>query len=199
MSNIFLPLLKRSSFLRINHYIHAYNIPGLHDVLFPFKETIVTKYKREINDTTSFNILLNNELEDFERQLNEFNFQLVKKYYDISSERFSYANMGAYVQDHTEDKYVLHNHMGSNGLGMMVSTMYIDPVETPEEGGGLLIHFPEKIQNMEIGVLKDWVYIIPSYVGHRPTKQTREKHRVCLNWTLDGRKKPLQLLSGDIW
>ena len=199
MENDFLPLLNNSSFTRINQFIHAYNIPGLHDKLLPFKNGIVTKFVEEIEEYRKKG-LYNIELDDdLEWKVNDFTYQLVKKYYDIGEERCSYSRMGAYVQDNTESTYILHNHVGIRGLTTMVATMYIVPMETKEEGGGLFVHFPEKIINTEIGVLKDWIYLIPAYVGHRPIKQTSPKYRVCLNWTLEGRTKPLNLLSGDAW
>ena len=191
-------LLENIRFERLNRYIHCYHVPGLHDYLSQYKDNMLKVFNEKneqfLEKFGSRNVPISND-SDLGQSRIVLDF-IAQQYYYVDKQ-YRWDEMGVYIQDHTTKVFEYHTH--NNDMTVMVGTMYINPPENRDEGGGLQLNFPVDFENLKIGVKKDWIYIFPSYILHRPTAQTTKTPRLCFNWTYQSRKKPIHKLSGDIW
>ena len=180
-------------FEKIDQYIHAYKVEGIHDMLL--------KYKKEFNDIYMdymdrrktedlYNISL--DIPEIQSYLDPIFNSVVKNYYYIDNTWDNYSYSLA-IQNNELHHDVYHNHVNST----LTATTYLNPPRV-DEGGGL-IFFLHEFKRPIIQPQKDYIYFFPSWVLHKPLPQTRKEPRICLNWGYESIQRPIHKLTGDKW
>lgn len=186
--------LEGVKFERFNQYIHGYHVEGLHDKISKFKEEILKDYwkdKEELFKMDSYNTPLRNW--ELRTNLNKLCFNIVRHYYSVD-EGWSNSNFGIYVQTKDSYKNLFHHHYNSCTI---TCTFYIDPPKH-EEAGALELMM-DNAKAFSLQPEKDFIYLFPAWISHRPTPHTSDIERVCFNWGYDCLQRPVHKLIGDRW
>lgn len=180
--------------------LHAYHLPGLHNVLLNYKKFILKEYynwktnanKLMENGLVQANVDISNNL--INRKLNNIFFNVISKYYIIENSNIDMSNVAIYVQDKNQSVNAYHHHFHQ---GSLVGTTYINPPISGE--GGELEIWDMPYPPMKIQPLKDVIYTFPSWLPHRPLPQNRKEERICLNWVLESNNKLAHKITSDLW
>jgi|TARA_R100000479_G_C6374590_1_gene198498 hypothetical protein len=187
-------LLDNINLVRIREFLHAYHIPGLHDILLEHKDLMDKIFEngdKERNEQNQNNVMLSDN--DLTKIVAKVNLNIVKKYYDAGENYGNPEEVGIYRQTNEEYASNFHVHHKST----MISTMYINP-PAKGEGGEFMIQIPPH-QAQSFQVKKDWVYFIPGWLPHTPSPQISSTPRYCINWAYDSNIRAFNKLTGDIW
>ena len=181
-------------FVGINHYVHAYHIPGLHNLLSNYRDEFRITYSDNIssNRKTLGTANVNLENEKLKKNLDGLLYRTTKKFYVIGK-RWEKTPFGIYVQDNEDSINQFHSHFQAS----LVATLYLDPIEN-ESGGELEIVIPPS-EPLKIIPRKDYIYFIPGWLLHRPLPQKRKTPRFCLNWVYTSNRRPIHKLTGERW
>tara|TARA_R110000796_G_scaffold237855_1_gene358041 strand:+ start:364 stop:906 length:543 start_codon:yes stop_codon:yes gene_type:complete len=178
-------------FKRFNKYLHAYYFP-YHDYLKEFKDEITNEYytQSQTDDKHVDIKIKNKELEGFIQE--KFN-EIAESYYVLTPSTHE-GNVQAYVQNNQRNVSVWHNHI--HNIGALSAITYIDP---PQQGGQIEFFYNEPSDIMRLQPAPNWVYFFPQWVYHRPISQKDDLDRVCLLWVHKSNKRPVNIITGDLW
>jgi hypothetical protein len=185
-------------FYKFNSLIHIYEVKGLHDKLLKYKNKILKNYYTQKDKVFVAENKYNTPFTDpsFYHEFDSLLYGIVNNYY-LVGEVFDPKTIGIYIQTPDSYRSMRHNHYNS---GMITSTLYIDPIENIDEGGGIEFYIGSESQDQWIIYpKKDNIYFFPSWLIHSPLPQTREKERICLNWGYDTNIRPIHKVTGDRW
>ena len=180
---------------RLNPYLHEYEFPH-HDYLlhhFEYLQSLFSKgIEKQLKENTN-NVFLNEgPVYDF---INSKLIEVITENYHVSSP-FSHSSIGVYLQTNEQFISTYHNHISSSDITCI---LYINP--PPPGTGGELQCLTEVLEDAPI-VVKPQVnklYVLPSWVYHRPIPQTHPSPRISLNWGYNSSIRPIHKITGDRW
>lgn len=181
------------SFERIEDYIHAYKVKGLHDFLSEFREEFnrLSNENLKKNNKNVFNFHVNNP--NFKGPFINLLSSIVDEYYYVDK-NWDLMTPMLYFQTDKINNCVYHNHYLTSSI---TATTYLDPPSL-EEGGSLELYLHQN-DVVKVFPKKDYIYFFPSWILHRPLPQTRKEPRFCINWGYQCLKRPIHKLTADKW
>jgi hypothetical protein len=180
------------NFVRIDKYIHQYDFPTS-KFLIPWKDRIEKHFFENVHPETGvYNVP--NAFDEIEEYIQPRLRSLVEHYYSLDSP-YGTPRLAYYGQTDRWNMQEFHNHVTEGES--LVATLYLHDLKESE--GGHLEFTNPPYQNIRVHPPIDKVLVFPSWLYHRPTAQTSEKLRICINWAHYSGKKPVHKITGDRW
>ena len=184
----------RIKFYNLLEVFHVYYVPNLHDELLKYlpqieEEHFIHRDSRKGNGIGN-TIVGIEEVIQIVKGVNDY---ITEKYYSFGERFGDGRNVGLYWQDNSINTSIRHTHYKAG----IISTIYLNPPPFGQ-GGELEIYLPPS-EPISFKVQKDFVYIIPGWLIHRPLPQLNNQPRICLNWNLDTSGRIVNKFTGDKW
>lgn len=196
-----LELLFKKFFMWINFnrhtpYFHEHDFP-VSKILEKYKDRLIYDYKTTPRPFTINNIEIKYEglLEELTPKFNG----LIQHFYQVNPP-INELSPYLYMQNKNNSINDFHTHIHINAkpfFNFMVATFYLHDLKD-DEGGGLEIMIPP-YDPIYIKTKKDKLYTFPHWLLHRPSPQTSNNLRLCLNWGYKTNQKFTHRISKDIW
>lgn len=177
----------------IENYLIAVPFPA-DDLSLKYKDDMVAKFRKDkienIDDDRGYNTEFDNEL--YRNNVASEFLKVVRNTFEVS-EHLRDIRTWIYCQNNQHNRSVWHNHMNTSTVN---AVFYIDPPEE-QDGGGLEVCLGQNV--FTIPVKKNFIYMFPYWMDHRPLAQKSEKWRVSVNVEYFCNTRPIVKKNGVLW